>query len=197
MKKKNKGRGKKMNNIKPGSICTLIHNDRIIFRITGVNDNGYPFSDFSIYRGVELEDSVTEGNHCVAYTDLYREATYEEMQIFFDIMNKYNDSKNSKKTEDMKNCIENLPVKIYVDDDLYILNIHPNAWFNLVITYRKFNDPKKYLCSVCVEPDHEPVLIEDTIGYFNEYIGNAKTLDDAAKMIYGYICSLENSEFEK
>ena len=79
---------KKFNNIKPGTICTLIHNNFIIFRIIRINDVGYPFSDLSVYNGIDLVD-ITKGDHCVAYTDLYREATKEEKELFFKIVKEH------------------------------------------------------------------------------------------------------------
>lgn len=88
MSKRNKGGGKKFNNIKPGTICTLIHNDFVIFRIIRINAVGYPFSDLSVYNGIDLVD-ITRGAHCVAYTDLYREATKEEKELFFKIVKEH------------------------------------------------------------------------------------------------------------
>ena len=87
MSKKNKGGGVKLNNIKPGSICELIHNDSIIFRITHVNDVGYPFSDLSVHTNLGW-DGLTEGDHCVAYTNLYKECTPERKKMFFELVDK-------------------------------------------------------------------------------------------------------------
>jgi hypothetical protein len=41
--------------------------------------------------------------------------------------------------------------------------------------------------SVVVEPDRDPVSIEDTLGTMNEYIGNAPSFEEAITMILVYI----------
>lgn len=71
--------GKKFNNIKPGTICTLIHNDWIVFRITHINEFGFPFTMHSMYKD---EFQIDEKPVCIAYTDLYKEATKEQKENF-------------------------------------------------------------------------------------------------------------------
>jgi hypothetical protein len=71
----------------------------------------------------------------------------------------------------------------------YYPNVYLNAWGNWTIAYISLN--RKYLCSVCVEPDNEPVNIEDTLDCsLNSGVGNARTFDDAIDMINNYIKTL-------
>ncbi len=86
------------------------------------------------------------------------------------------------------NIIEKLPTFVHYNDTCYTLNIYPNAWGNLTISYRNLANKEDYICSVCVEPKNKIRYIEDTINdCFNERIGNAPTFDKAAKMILNYI----------
>lgn len=89
------------------------------------------------------------------------------------------------------NIIETLPRTFESDGIMYTLCMHVTAFDRLCIYYREMipNDDgaRKILCSVCVEPENEPVKIEDTIGTFNDYVGNARTLDDAAEMLKNYV----------
>jgi hypothetical protein len=74
---------------------------------------------------------------------------------------------------------------IEVNDKSYYPYIYLNAWNNWTIAYKSLNN--EYFCSVCVEPDNEPVYIEDTIGCaINSGCGNAKTPEDAIDMINKY-----------
>ena len=90
------------------------------------------------------------------------------------------------------NKIESLPKVINVNGECYQPRIYLTAWNNWCISYRNICDAKDHLCSVCVEPNNEPRKIEDTIGYLNEHIGNAKTLDDSIDMIAEYVKKYEN-----
>ena len=87
--------GKKFNNIKPGTICTLIHNDWIVFRITHVNESGFPFAMYSIYKD---KFQIYKKPVCMAYTTEYKEATKEQKEKFIK-MEKFevniNDFKNA------------------------------------------------------------------------------------------------------
>jgi hypothetical protein len=89
------------------------------------------------------------------------------------------------------NIIETLPKTFDSNGIPYTLCMHVTAFGKLCIYYREMiphNDgSRKILCSVCVEPENEPVKIEDTIGTFNDYVGNARTLDDAAEMLKTYV----------
>lgn len=84
--------GKKFNNIKPGTICTLIHNDSLVFRITHVNNQGYPFAKHSYYHYVytsgEYEFQIDDKPVCMGYTTEYKEATEEQKKIFIDMEKK-------------------------------------------------------------------------------------------------------------
>ena len=86
---------KKFNNIKSGTICTLIHNDWVVFRITHINESGFPFAMHSMYKD---EFQIDEKPVCMAYTDLYKEATKEQKEKFIK-MEKFevniNDFKNA------------------------------------------------------------------------------------------------------
>ena len=90
------------------------------------------------------------------------------------------------------NIIETLQKTFEHDGTLYTLELHVTAWDRLCISYREaFKKDGAYtresICSVCVEPENEPRKIEDTVGYLNEGVGNAKTLDDAAQMLKEYV----------
>lgn len=69
--------------------------------------------------------------------------------------------------------------------------IYPTAWGNWCIAYKEFmpNENKKHkrVFSVVVEPNRDPVKIEDTLGTINEYIGNAPSFEEAVIMIVNYI----------
>lgn len=90
------------------------------------------------------------------------------------------------------NIIETLPRTFTVNDITYTLEMHVTAWYKLCICYREMirktpTSIQEILCSVCVEPDSIPCAIEDTIGTFNEYIGNARNFDDAVAMLGDYV----------
>lgn len=84
--------GKKFNNIKPGTICTFIHNDSVVFRITHVNDQGMPFAKHSYfhYKNTtgDYEFQIDDKPVCMGYTTEYKEATEEQKKIFIDMEKK-------------------------------------------------------------------------------------------------------------
>lgn len=85
--------------------------------------------------------------------------------------------------------MDKLKKVVTANDVAYYPNIYLNAWGNWTIAYISLS--RKYLCSVCVEPDNEPVTIEDTLNCsLNSGIGNARTFDDAIDMINNYIKTL-------
>jgi len=86
------------------------------------------------------------------------------------------------------NKIELLPKDIKIGDKWYQPRIYLTAWGNWCIAYKDIcNKTAHHLCSVCIEPNNEPLKIEDTIGCINEKVGNARTIDDAVDMIIDYI----------
>ena len=90
------------------------------------------------------------------------------------------------------NIIETLPKTFEYNDTMYTLSLHVTAWDRLCICYREMlrktpTSVREILCSVCVESENKPRKIEDTIGYLNEGVGNARTLDDAALMLKEYV----------
>ena len=86
------------------------------------------------------------------------------------------------------NKIELLPKDIYYKDDLYQVSMWVTALDRLCIGYRNPFKPMKYsLFSVCVEPENEPISIASTIGCFNEYVGNAVSVDDACEELLDWI----------
>jgi len=85
------------------------------------------------------------------------------------------------------NKVELLPKDLKINDKWYQPRLYITAWGKWCIAYKNMVDLNDHLCSVCVEPENEPRTIESTIGCLNEYIGNAKTLDDACDMITKYI----------
>ena len=68
--------GKKFNNIKPGTICALVHNDSLIFRITHINESGFPFAKHSLFCYSTWDEfQLDKKPVCMAYTTEYKEAT--------------------------------------------------------------------------------------------------------------------------
>ena len=91
--------GKKFNNIKPGTICTLVHNDSLIFRITHINESGFPFAKHSLFCYSTWDEfQLDKKPVCMAYTTEYKEATIEPKEKFIK-MEKFevniNDFKNA------------------------------------------------------------------------------------------------------
>ena len=75
--------GKKFNNIKPGTICTLVHNDSLIFRITHINESGFPFAKHSMYCYSTWDEfQLDKKPVCMAYTTEYKEASKEQKEKF-------------------------------------------------------------------------------------------------------------------
>lgn len=90
---------KKFNNIKPGTICTLVHNDSLIFRITHINESGFPFAKHSLFCYSAWDEfQLDKKPVCMAYTTEYKEATREQKEKFIK-MEKFevniNDFKNA------------------------------------------------------------------------------------------------------
>lgn len=90
---------KKFNNIKPGTICTLVHNDSLIFRITHINESGFPFAKHSLFCYSTWDEFQFDKKPvCMAYTTEYKEATREQKEKFIK-MEKFevniNDFKNA------------------------------------------------------------------------------------------------------
>ena len=74
---------KKFNNIKSGTICTLVHNDSLIFRITHINESGFPFAMHSLYCYSTWDEfQIDKKPVCMAYTTEYKEATKEQKEKF-------------------------------------------------------------------------------------------------------------------
>jgi len=90
------------------------------------------------------------------------------------------------------NIIETLPKTFNYNETMYTLSMHVTAFNRLCICYREMLGNRKILCSVCVEPENKPVKIEHTIGTINEYVGNARSLDDAAEMLNNYVRNTYN-----
>lgn len=91
--------GKKFNNIKPSTICTLVHNDSLIFRITHINESGFPFAKHSLFCYSTWDEfQLDKKPVCMAYTTEYKEATREQKEKFIK-MEKFevniNDFKNA------------------------------------------------------------------------------------------------------
>ena len=91
------------------------------------------------------------------------------------------------------NIIETLPKTFENNGNMYTLEMHVTVFDKLCICYKEMlpHDivgTRNILCSVCVEPENKPLKIEDTIGFaLNEYVGNARTIEDAAKMLKDYV----------
>lgn len=88
----------------------------------------------------------------------------------------------------MMNKIEELEKNVKVNGIIYQPRLFLNAWDNWCITYSDVLNRSNHLCSVTVEPDNEPMSIEESLkSWINPGIGNARTLDDAVDMIKKYI----------
>jgi hypothetical protein len=93
----------------------------------------------------------------------------------------------------MTNLLNKLPQLIENRDNNRLLEpiIYPTAWGKWCIAYKElaFDTDKKSkkIFAVVVEPDRDPVRIEDTIGHMNEYIGNAPSFEEAITMVLDYI----------
>jgi len=75
--------GKKFNDIKPGTICTLVHSNSLIFRITHINESGFPFAKHSLYCYSTWDEfQLDKKPVCMAYTTEYKEATKEQKEKF-------------------------------------------------------------------------------------------------------------------
>ena len=73
----------KFNNIKPGTICTLVHNNSLIFRITHINESGFPFAMHSLYCYSTWDEfQLDKKPVCMAYTTEYKEASKEQKEKF-------------------------------------------------------------------------------------------------------------------
>ena len=71
------------NNIKPGTICTLTKNHSIIFLLSRIDDNGWPYTKRLIHRGRRTWDSEDDDfEDCVTYSNLFEEATPEQKRMF-------------------------------------------------------------------------------------------------------------------
>lgn len=93
----------------------------------------------------------------------------------------------------MDKTLKKLPQLIENRENGHLLEpiIYPTAWGKWCIAYKelvldKVTKPKK-IFSVVVEPDRDPVRIEDTIGCMNAYIGNTPSFEEAVEMIVEYI----------
>lgn len=97
------------------------------------------------------------------------------------------------------NNIETLPKSIEYNKETYYLNIHTNAWNNLVIEYST-STPKvlerKSILAYCVERNNDPYIpkgFDTQEGGLNENIGNDRTLDKCIE----HICDIISDENNK
>ena len=74
---------KASNYVNVGTICTLTKNDSLIFRLTGTNEQGYPMSDYIVYKRYHEKPYVQVGKAVVvAYTTWFEPATTEQVELF-------------------------------------------------------------------------------------------------------------------
>lgn len=92
------------------------------------------------------------------------------------------------------NLLAKLPRFIISRKNKHLLEptIYITAWDKWCIAYQEMlasddTNIKFKEFSVIIEPDRDPVRIEDTIGCMNEHIGNAPTFNEAIDMIVDYI----------
>lgn len=81
------------------------------------------------------------------------------------------------------NSIETLPVSIERNGSIYTLEVYVTAWSKLCVAYRNIVVHHDKYCSVVVEPDN----YSSKPNIENDFIGNARNLDDAIEMIKEYI----------
>ena len=91
----------------------------------------------------------------------------------------------------MDEMLKNLPQLIESKEDNILLEpiIYPTAWSIWAISYKEVlsgGRPIKRF-TVVIEPDSDPVRIEDTIGTINANIGNAPSFEEAVIMIVNSI----------
>lgn len=93
----------------------------------------------------------------------------------------------------MTDLLNKLPQLIENKENNKLLEpiIYPTAWGKWCIAYKELmfdaNTRHNKRFSVIIEPDRDPVRIEDTIGCMNEYIGNAPSFEEAITMVLDYI----------
>ena len=91
----------------------------------------------------------------------------------------------------MDEMLKKLPQLIESKEDDTLLEpiIYPTAWSKWAISYKEVLSGGRPLkrFTVIIEPDRDPVRIEDTIGTMNAYIGNAPSFEEAVNMIVKYI----------
>lgn len=105
--------GKKFNNIKPGTICTMTHNKSLVFRITHINDQGMPFAKHSYYHYAnttgDYEFQIDKKPVCMAYTTEYEEASKEQKEKFIEMEKKEVNIANFKNA--LRNGVVNFKYK--------------------------------------------------------------------------------------
>lgn len=93
----------------------------------------------------------------------------------------------------MTDLLNKLPQLIENKENNKLLEpvIYPTAWGKWCIAYKELmfdaNARPNKRFSVIIEPDRDPVRIEDTIGRMNEHIGNAPSFEEAITMVLDYI----------
>ena len=100
------------------------------------------------------------------------------------------------------NKIETLPKQLVYDGIDYAINLHINAWGNIVICYRsmfKCNGNYIDIFPYCVEYKNKPyipkIFVAGEYTGLNEHIGNCKTLDDCIDAIENAIdIAVKNGE---
>ena len=85
------------------------------------------------------------------------------------------------------NKVELLPKDLKINGKWYQPRLYITAFGKWCIAYKNIVKPSDHLCSVVIEPENEPIKIEDTVGYLNEYVGNTKTFGDAVTMLIEYL----------
>ena len=81
------------------------------------------------------------------------------------------------------NSIETLPVSIERKGGIYTLKVYVTAWNKLCVAYGNVILRDDKYCSVVIEPDN----YSSKPNIENDFIGNARNLDDAIEMIKEYI----------
>lgn len=81
--------------------------------------------------------------------------------------------------------LNNLPMSINYDDNIYLLNVYVTAWNNFCIAYVKINDIREKLFSVVVDPNAKEIEVSTE----PEEISTVRTFDDAYNLLYSNLIS--------
>lgn len=98
--------------IKPGTICTLTKNHSIVFKLSRIDDNGWPYTKMLVHGDKRTWQSVYgDDEGCVTYCDLFEEATPEQKRLFEEVSSRPFESDE----EDEEEVDTRVPRKMYFE----------------------------------------------------------------------------------